>query len=118
MKKITSTVVILAMLVGCLLTLTSCGKLLSGKYEADLAIAEYTYEFGIFGNVTLTVDPIFGDDRVYEGKYKVSDDGLQITFTFDGEDAERYNGTVNFAIGEENGAKYIKLDGDKYEKVD
>jgi hypothetical protein len=106
------------MLVGSLLTLASCGKSLSGKYEAVVLGTELTYEFGLFGKVTLTVDPIFGNDAVYEGKYEFNKDGDEITFTFEDEDAESYNNTVEFSSGEEDGVKYIKLDGFKYEKVD
>lgn len=118
MKKIISTLLVCVLLACSILSLASCSKMLSGEYEADLIFAELSYEFNPFGKVTLTVDPAFGDDVVYEGKYKFNDAGDEITFTFEGEDAEDYNNTVSFVSGEENGVKYIKLDGVKYEKVD
>lgn len=118
MKKIVSTLLVCVMLVGMIFTLASCGKSLSGKYEADLAVAEYTYEFGAFGKVTLNVDPIIGDDSVYEGKYEINKAGDEITFTFESEDAEGYNGTKDLSIGTEDGVDYIKIDGIKYVKVD
>ena len=74
MKKIVSTLLVCVMLVGMIFTLASCGKSLFGKYEADLAVSEYTYEFGAFGKVTLNIDPIIGDDSVYEGKYEINAD--------------------------------------------
>ena len=113
MKKIISTILVCVLLVGSIFTLVSCGKILTGKYEADLLISEVTYEFGLFGKVTKTVDPAIGDNEVTEGKYEFNDAGDEITLTF-GEDST----TCDFSSGEEDGVKYIKLDGVKYELVD
>lgn len=118
MKKIISMVLVCVLLVASLLTLTSCGKTLTGKYEANLIAAEVTYEFGMFGKVTCTVDPIIGDEKVYEGKYEFNDAGDEITITFEGEDAEEYEGEYDFSSGVEDGQEYIKLGLLKYEKVD
>ena len=114
MKRIVSTILLCLLLAGSVLSLASCDKILVGKYEADLAVAEVTYEFGLFGKVTCTTDPFIGDDEVKEGKYKISDDGKEITITFDGEDPATYD----FATGEENGVKYVKIGLIKYELED
>ena len=118
MKKIVSAVLVCMLLVSSIFVLASCGKSLSGKYELDLAISETTYEFGAFGKVTKTVDPVMGDDVVTEGKYKFNDAGDKITLTFENEDGVEESTTYDFSSGEEDGVKYIKLDGLKYEKVD
>ena len=118
MKKIISTILVCVLLVSSLLALTSCGKTLTGKYEANLIAAEVTYEFGAFGKVTCTVDPIIGDEKVYEGKYEFNDAGDKITLTFDSEDADEYEGMHDFSSGEEDGQEYIKLGLVKYEKID
>ena len=118
MKKIVSTLLVCVLLVGCIMTFASCSKVLTGKYEADWAIAEVTYEFGLFGKVTVTVEPLIGDTVSYEGKYEFNDAGDEITFTFENEEAEEYGGTVGFSSGEEDGVKYIKLAGIKYNKAD
>ena len=112
MKKTVSTILACIILVGSLLTLASCSKVLVGEYEDSLT-GNVTYEFDIFGKVTMTVDNIIGDDTVKVGTYKISDAGDEITLTFDGE-----SDTTSFAIGEENGEEYIKIGLFKYEKED
>ena len=118
MKKIISTILALVLLVGSLMMLTSCGKMITGKYEANLVFAEVTYEFGMFGSVSCTVDPIVGDELVYEGKYSFNDAGDKITITLESDDADKYAGEYAFSSGEEDGVAYIKLNLVKYEKVD
>lgn len=113
MKKIISTILVCVLLVGSIFTLASCGKSLTGKYEADFALYEEIYEFGMFGKVTKTVDPISGDNTVTEGKYEFNEAGDEITLTF-GDDSATYD----FSSGEEDGVKYIKLGIVKYEKID
>lgn len=113
MKRIVSLVLVCVLLVGSIFSLASCGKMLTGKYEADLVVSEVTYEFGLFGKVTKTVDPILGDNTVEEGKYEFNKDGTEITLTF-GEEST----TCEFSSGEEDGVKYIKLDGIKFTAVE
>ena len=109
MKKTISMLLVCVLLVCSLTTLVSCGKMFSGKYEADLVLAHVTYEFEFGGKVTKTSDPFIGNNEVTEGKYEINDDETKITFTFGDESY-----TVPFAKGEESGVKYIKLDGIKY----
>ena len=118
MKRIISTILVCVLLLGCVFTLASCGKTLSGTYSADLAIAKVSYEFKFGGKVTLTVDPIIGDTSTYEGKYEVIDDTNEITLIFEDADAKEYGGTSSFTTGEEEGVKYIKIGGVKYTEVD
>ena len=117
MKRIISTLLVCVLLIGCVFTFASC-TLLMGKYETNLVAAEVSYEFGIFGTVTIEVDPIIGDDTEYKGKYTINDAGDKITIIIDDEKAELYDGEFSFAKGEENGKQYIKIAGVKYEKVD
>ena len=114
MKKIVSTILLCLLLAGSVLSLASCDKILLGEYEADIVVADVTYEFGLFGKVTYTYDPIVGDDTVKVGTYKISDDGEKITLTYEGEDPETYS----VAMGEENGVSYVKIGVVKYEKED
>lgn len=119
MKKTISVVLACVLLVCTLLTLTSCGKMLSGKYEADLSVlGTYTYEFGVFGNVTKTVDPVIGDNIVSEGKYEINDAGDKITFTFENADGVEESETVSFATVIKNDVEYLEIGGVKYTKVD
>ena len=105
MKKIISALLVCVLLVGCVLALASCGKMISGTYKDPTGNVQYKFS----GNkVTKTTDKLIGDDEVIEGKYSITeaDDGsMTITFEFEGQTAE----TVGFAQGEENGVKYIKL---------
>ena len=119
MKKTVSMILVCALLVCTMLSLVSCGKVLNGKYSADLSVlGTYTYEFDMLGNVTLTVDPILGDNVISEGKYEINEDGDKITFTFENEDGEVDSKTVSFATVVENDVEYLKIDGVKYTKAD
>ena len=117
MKRIISTILVCVLLLGCVMSLASCGKMLTGKYKAELVIGEVTYEFKFGGKVILTVDPILGDTKTYEGKYNFNKDTNEITFVFEAEDLEDYNGTKDFLQGEEEGVKYVKIGGFKYTEV-
>ena len=117
MKKVISTVLLCVLLVTSVFALASC-NMVTGEYEAEVLGTEITYEFGAFGKVTITVDPIIGDESVWEGKYELNDEGDEITFTFEDEDAEEYSGTQSFAQGEENGTKYVKIGLVTYKAVD
>mgnify|MGYP003291418778 CR=1 FL=1 len=118
MKKIISTILVCVLLVGSIFTLASCGKSVSGTYEADLVVSKVTYEFGMFGKVTCTTDPIVGDTTVKEGKYKIYEAGeneFKIAFTWEGDEAE--GDSVSFTTGTEGDVDYIKIAGIQYNKV-
>ena len=118
MKKIISAVLVCILLVGCMFTLASCSKKLSGTYKGDAGIASATYEFS--GKKVKITAELLGKEKSFEGKYEINedDDGYTITFTFEDEDAKSYSGDFSFAEGEENGVEYIKIGGIKYKKVD
>ena len=117
MKKIISTVLVCVLLLGCVLTLASCGKMLMGTYEMKITDGnKTTLEFTPF-KVTRTVT-VLGESESTEGKYKIAenDEGkLEITFTWEGEEEPE---TMSFSQGEEDGVKYIELGGIlKFKKV-
>ena len=122
MKKTLSALLVCVLLVGTLLSLVSCGIMLSGKYELKLTDDNHVvYEFsgkkvtktktnGIFGySKSETVEGKYEINEVEEGKFK-------ITFTWETE--EDSIETLDFSQGEENGTKYIKLGGFTLNKVD
>ena len=123
MKRIVSTLLVCVLLLGCVLTLASCGKTLSGKYE--LAVSEdnkTTYEFSLTKVTRTTKSGLAGftKETVTEGKYEINEveDGeFEITFTWDVDGKEEIE-TVAFSEGEENGVKYIKLGIFTFNKVD
>ncbi len=123
MKKIVSSVLVCVLLACTLLTLVSCGKTVSGTYKLSITESNYeVLEFGMFGKVTKsTTTGAFGytNTQTVEGKYEITETGeneYSITFTWDAEDGEEIN-TVSFSSGEEDGVKYIKLGGAKYNEV-
>lgn len=119
MKKLVSAILVCVLLVGTLFTLASCGKSVSGKYEYDGLTQDQTIEFELFGKVTLTIKPLYGDSKVYEGKYELNDAGDEITLTFEDEDANKaYGGTKDFVQGQENDKKYIEIDFMTYKFVE
>ena len=121
MKKVVSTMLVCLLLVGSLLTLVSCDKMLIGKYtaEVDLIIGKssVTYEFSPLGSVTVTTNTL-GKETVEEGKYELNDAGDKITFTFENEDGVKESDTYDFVTGEEGGVKYVKIGYVKYEKAE
>ena len=99
------------------LTFASCGKKLSGTYVNKGLLSDVTYEFQ--GNkVTVTDTVTIGSstfDFSYSGKYKIAKDdsgNLNITFTFEDSDADRFNKTC--VLEEIDGN--IKLNGIVYTK--
>ena len=123
MKRIISTILVCVLLLGCVFTLASCGKMITGKYELKLTDSNKTvYDFSI-GKVTRTTTSGlagYTKDTVTEGKYKINEvenDKFEITFTWDVDGKEEIE-TVSFTDGEENGVKYIKLGGFQFNKVD
>ena len=118
MKKIISTVLICVLLLGCVMSFTSCDSILMGEYELDLAVATVTYKFKLTGKVTITYDPDLGDSKIFDCEYSISDDGEKITFTSEDDEAKDYLGTFSFSKGEEDGVDYIKIGVFKCKKVD
>ena len=117
MKRIISAILVCVLLVGAMFTLASCGNFLMGKYELDIGLAEVEYEFALINKVTVTVEPIIGDDYVIEGTYKIgeNEDGeTVITLTFEKDSDEVKSGTFSFSQSDD----YIKIGGVKYEKAD
>lgn len=126
MKKIISTILVCVLLLGCVMSLSSCGKMLMGKYEAQVdaivAGGKVVYEFTPFGYTKTTTTEVLGFEKssVEEGKYKIAenDEGeLTITFTYE-VDGEEKTESVAFSQGEEDGVKYVKLGIVKYTKID
>ena len=119
MKKLLSVMLVCVMLFGCIATLASCSKVLSGTYKRDGIFADTTYEFK-GKNVTI-VTTMGSLSYTKEATYVIekADDGSStITFTYEeGETPdETLKGTQSFSEGEEDGVKYIKIGGVKYIK--
>lgn len=117
MKKILSLILALTILATMCLSLASCNKKLSGTYMNKGNLSDITYEFK--GNkVTVTDTVTIGEstfDFSYSGKYKIATDdkgNLNITFSFEDSDADRFNKT--YVLEEIDGN--IKLNGIVYTK--
>ena len=114
MKKTFVKVIALALVlvtVACLFA--SCGKRISGKYEATLIGTGTCLEFK--GGKVIAQFKLLGSygDPV-EGKYEIKDDKITLTFEGDNKDADALEGTFDF----EEGDNYIKIGAIKYTKVD
>ncbi len=125
MKKLLKITSLLLVVVTLCLSLASCGKKLSGSYEAEInAIAfKYTATYTFSGkkvNVEKkTTGAITGkvESVEFNGTYEIEEnkDGtMEITFTFEDEDEEIKSGTYTFEEGED----FIKIGSAKYTKVD
>lgn len=119
MKKTISVLLVCVLLLGCVFTLASCGKKLSGKYESALGSGAY-YEFS--GNdLTYSRKSLLGGNVVTTGTYELTEDedgNSVIVITYGDSDDDAKSGTYPFSEGEENGVKFIKIAGVKYNKAD
>jgi uncharacterized lipoprotein YehR (DUF1307 family) len=101
MKKTLRIVAVAMVAVMLCLSLASCGKKLSGTYEDELGISEYTFK----GNKVEISIEIFGAKTTIEGTYSIKDDEITFEFDDDEEDAKEFSGTFDF----EEGDDYIKI---------
>ena len=112
MKKMTKALALVLVLSMVCIIFASCGKTLSGTYKLDATVvgsgAVTTYTFS-GSKVTLTIETkVLGNvtsTDTFEGKYEISekDSGdLQITFTFEGDNAEKHNVTSDLVINEDS----------------
>ena len=116
MKRIISTILVCVLLLGCVFTLASCGKMISGTYSAKTEVAaqsvEVSYTFKGTKVALETKTTILGNvnTSTEEGKYSI--DGDEITFTFEDKDGKEVSNTYTF----EKGDGYIKIAGIEYKK--
>lgn len=125
MKKITSLVLVCALLVCTIFTLASC-SMRFGKYESEinLGLVEWkvTYEFmGPMVTITTETDSLFGDSEtdVLKGTFDIIGEGddMEIVLDLDkGNDLVK-SGAYSFSEGVENGVKYIVIGASRYEEV-
>ena len=126
MKKTIRLVAVLMIVAMLAVSLTSCSKMLSGKYVAEIEIpflGESTVVYEFSGNkvtYTATSKGTFGSEKTETktGTYEIMEDNddpskLVIAFEFEGED--RY--TRSFSEGENvDGEKIITIGGVDYKK--
>ncbi|MBQ8330946.1 MAG: hypothetical protein IJX94_00415 [Clostridia bacterium] len=115
-KSIRILSVVLVALMLCL-SLTACGKTLSGKYTSDAGIfGETTYEFS-GKKVEISYKSLLGTVTTVEGEYEIDDDKITITITdedADDDDAKKLSGTFAF---EEQDDGDIKIGVIEYKKA-
>ncbi len=103
------------------LCLVSCGKKLSGEYEATIAGTGKKMEFS-GKNVTVTYLFLTKEVASVDGTYSIEDD--KITFDFvdedkvEDKDAKEFLAGLAGSVSFEEGDGYIKIAGVKYEKAD
>lgn len=126
MKKITSLLLAVAMLVVCVFAFTSCNMLRFGKYESELDVGiaggKTTIEFTLMAVKVTTTTKILGssNSEIYEGTYSIEGEegDLQITFDFDGEAPSVFSAdSYDFKEGEDEDGKYIQIGLVKYHEV-
>ena len=115
MKKTFRILALIMTMVILSLSVAGCSKFVTGKYVANIGGIETSYEFSTHNKVTRIIGA-GGYSYTEEGTYEIIENEentgeLVIKFTFDG-DTEIYP----FSQGKENGVKYIKIDGWKFEK--
>ena len=99
--KVLALVMVAAMLC---LALVSCGKKLSGEYEATLLGSGVVLAFE-GKKVTYTAKVLGMEAATVEGEYSIKGDQITLSFGEDDDDAKKLNGTFDF----EQGDDYIKI---------
>lgn len=122
MKKSVRILAVVMALLMVTFVFASCGKTISGTYEADIdiAIMKYTATYDFSGSkvhITKKTTTILGtvDTVEFDGTYKIAenDDGtMEITFEIENGDDQIKSGTYTFEEGED----YIKIGLVKYNK--
>ena len=132
MKKVLSALIVCVLVLGSLLSLVSCGQTISGTYEGevDLYIAKYTVTYSFKGNsveIKSQLSSAIGslNPAVVNATYEIKEDeNGNKTITFDYGDADTEDGmekegvALSFSEGTEDGVKFIKIAGVKYNKAD
>ncbi len=122
MKKFTKVIAIALVLATLVCVLASCAKTISGKYTAEIGVAglagyKATYEFkGSKVTATKTATVLGSSNTTtLEGKYEITetDNGMEITITFETSDDDIKSGTYTF----EEGDGYIKIGGVQYNEA-
>ena len=121
MKKTLRIVALLMIVCVFCVSLTSCGKKLSGKYSADVLGTGTTMTFdGSDVKIAITVTFI-GEVASVDAKYEIKDD--KISFDFADEDkvtnelAKKVLKSLETPVSFEEGEDFIKINGVKYSKV-
>ena len=121
MKKTIKLVSWLLVVATLCLAFASCGKRLSGSYEAEAEVlgqsASVTYTFSGKKVSVEAKTVLLGtvNSEVYEGTYEITEDKdgkMEITLTFETEGDSVKSGTFTFEEGED----FIKIGGIKYTK--
>ncbi len=91
--------------------LAACGGP-SGTYGDASGLGGVEYNFS-GSKVSITFGAL-GFTKTIDGKFSIdknSDGNRTITFTFEGEDATKYEGTHSYVSGKDDSGEYIKIDG-------
>ena len=91
--------------------LASCGGP-SGTYGDASGLVGVEYKFS--GSKVSVTFGVVGFTKTVDGKFsmgKDSDGNKTITFTFEGSDASKYEGTHSYSSGKDDSGEYIKIDG-------
>lgn len=122
MKKIISTLLVFVLLLGCVLTLASCGKTLSGTYEREDLGVKTSYTFKgkdvTFESKATVLGSVVTTTKTGTYEIEETDDGLEITFTWVEEGKDDVVETLTLEEGKKNDVKYVKIGLVEYTKAD
>ena len=117
MKKIFSSILVIALALTMLFTLASCNNP-SGTYKSDEALGSGVTWVFKGDEVALTLK-VFGVEATFYGDYEIEkqiDDKFTIVFDWEGD--KNPDGFGEEPVEYEKGDGYIKIGGVKYTKVD
>ena len=117
MKKTLRLISIVLCILSLTILLASCSESLSGSYEADLSVGDWTITSGTLlftadGDVKYTYE-LFGQSKVYVGEYEIDKKLGTIEFEFE-EDGCSLEGAHEFSMDKKAGT--ITIGSQKYVK--
>lgn len=125
MKKTARILVVIMMIAILTMSLASCAKTLRGSYANTVeafgtkTTTTYTFDGDKFTKTTVVGLGTLSNTTETSGTYEITEeeDQLYITFTVTN-DGNSTSNKVTLSEGEEDGVKYIKIDGVKFNKVE
>ena len=84
----------------------------SGTYGDASGLIGVEYKFS--GSKVSVTCGALGFTKTIDGKYSMGKDSKgneTITFTFEGDEATKYEGTYSYSSGKDDSGEYIKIDG-------
>ncbi len=115
MKKTARILAVVLAMVMVTFVFASCGTTLSGTYSNNIVVGDLSLAFS-GKNVTVTFDPLIGENVEIKGTYKIEDEKITFDFADDDDDDADWLGSLLGTQSFEKTDAGIKIGGVEYKK--